>query len=256
MAKKPKLHEIVAIATGRKGQTTRLVTDIYHKLDKPELFDGLHKVYEPATTEGESLPPERKNPQLDVRTSIGEASREWADLFNLYMTLDTGNQLAKGAIELEDTSVLAENVPVPTLLFLEKQLADIKAFITRIPTPDPAETWEKDPNGGGLRTAPTKTARTKKSEKHIVVVQATTEHPAQVKSVTEDTIAGYWTTIKQTTKLPAVEKQAMLKRVSLLLDAVKKARERANAIEVEKNDKIGKALLGYVFGEFADLSGS
>lgn len=245
-----KLHEVIAITSGKKGEVEKAVTEAYHVAQKPELFDGLQKTYRPLEDGGERLPDESKRPQQTVAGLVAGAVDRWQELFDLTLTLDGGNQIAKADIEV-DGQVLAKDVPVPTLLFLEKQLADVKTFIGKLPTPDPAERWQLDANQGMLATEPSETHRTKKIAKAIVLYPATEQHPAQTQLVPEDVVAGYWRTIRYTTRLPADQKAAMLSRAGKLLDAVKVARERANGVEVQKR-QIGGATLKYVFGDRAE----
>lgn len=240
----PKLHEIIAVTSGKKGDAEKAVTETYHLVQKPDLFDGLAKTYRPIDEGGENLPPESKHPQMNLKELVASAVKKWEELFDLTLTLDAGNQVAKGNVEVDGLKL--EDVPVPTLLFLEKQLGDIKAFIGKLPVPDPAERWKLDASQGMLATDPVQTSRTKKLQKPIVLYPATDKHPAQTQLVTEDVLAGFWTTIKYTTRLSADLKAAMLDRVGKLLDAVKTARERANAIDVTKR-KMGETLLTYIF---------
>lgn len=240
-----KLHEIVAVATGKKAEAQKYVTDAYHLLQKPDVFDGLRKTYQPLEEGGEVLPPESKNPQANLGKIVEGAKAKWEELFDLTLQLDAGNQVAKADVEV-DGQVVARDLPVPTLLFLEKQLTDVRSFIEKIPVPDPAERWSPNANTGGLSTEPAKTGRTKKVQKALVLYPATEQHPAQTQLITEDVLAGYWTTIKYTDRVQADKKSTALARASKLLDAVKVARERANATDVPKKE-MGGALLGFVF---------
>jgi hypothetical protein len=242
---KPRLCEIIAVVSGKKGETQKTVADLYHKLQKPDLFDGLQRTYKPRTDDGEKLPGESKNPQLKVRDAIAEAVSGWSELFDLVLTLDVGNCSAIGELTIGDKSY---PVPVTTLLFLQKQLEDVRTFVSKLPTLDPAASWIADPAQDMYRTEPHSTARTKKIQRAIVKYDATPEHPAQTEMITEDVVAGDWTQINYSTKLTAREKVEMLSRVGGLITAVKTARERANTIEVEKKT-IGGALLSYVFGK-------
>lgn len=242
----PKLHEVVAVATGKKSEVQKFVTSGYHDLQKPELFDGLRKTYQPIEEGGEQLPPESKNPQLDLNKIIRDSRETWSEFFDVAATVDAGNQKAKADVIVDGVTV-AKDVAVPTLLFLEKQLGDVKSFIEKLPTPDRAERWSYDASVGMLTTEPVKTGRTKKVQKALVLYQATKEHPAQTQLITEDVLAGYWTTIKYTNKIAAEKKAAALARVGKLIDAVKVAREQANTTSIEKV-RIGDSLLGFVFG--------
>lgn len=245
---KPKLCEIIAVASGKKGEAQKAVTDLYHKLQKADLFDGLHRSYKPRSDDGEKLPPESKHPQLKVADCIAEAVAGWSDLFDVTLTLDSGNCLARGTVEAGAAKFT--DLPVTTLLFLEKQLADVKTFVSKLPTLDPASTWTADPATDSYRTEPHSTARTKKVQKAIVLYDATDKHPAQTQLITEDVIAGDWTQVNYSTRLSAREKNEMLARVEELITGVKTARERANGIEVDKR-QIGRDMLRHVFGKYA-----
>jgi hypothetical protein len=243
---RPKLCEIIAVVSGKKGEVEKAVTEKYHLFQKGDLFDGISRSYRPRQEGGEALPSEQKQPQLRAKDLAADAVGRWTELFDLTLTLDHGNAVARGEITIGD-NVIAIDVPVPTLLFLEKQLENVKAFLSKLPVPDPAEVWTYDGQQDMLATGGRETARTKKTQKPLVLFPATKEHPAQTQLITEDELAGYWTQTLFTTRIPAQVKNEMLERVGKLLDAVKTARERANASEVDKK-RIGGALLNYVFG--------
>lgn len=240
-----KLHEVVALATGKKAEVQKFVTDCYKEIQKGDLFDGLRKTYQPIEEAGEQLPGESKNPQSSLTKVIESARAKWRELFDVTLAVDVGNQMAKADVEV-DGKVIASGLPVPTLLFLEKQLADVKAFVEKLPVPDPAERWSHDANTGMLSTEPIKTGRTKKVHKPIVLYPATEQHPAQTQLVTEDVLAGYWTTIRYTGRVSADKKSEAIERIRKLMDAVKVARERANTTEVQRKE-IGSAMMGFVF---------
>jgi hypothetical protein len=75
--------------------------------------------------------------------------------------------------------------------------------------------------------------------------EATKEHPAQVKEVTEDVTAGQWTTIKYSSALPVSRVNELLSKVEKLQKAVKFAREQANSQKVE-TQKVGEAVFNYL----------
>ena len=54
----PKLNQIIAIANGKKAAATAAITEIYKVLQKPDLFGGFTRVYQPNDDEGEKLPSE------------------------------------------------------------------------------------------------------------------------------------------------------------------------------------------------------
>lgn len=245
----PKLHEVIALMDGKKSEAERTVTDIHKATQRADLFAGFTKTYEPLRDTDDKPVNEAKNPQQDAVKMVGKATKTWISLFDATLTLDAGNQVAKGDIVVDDAT-LAEGVPVPTLLALTKQLDHWITFIQNLPTPDPAYRWTYDANLGRLLSEPTKTARTKKTKQKIVLYDATKEHPAQTQLYDEDVVAGYWTTTHHSTAISADAKDEMLENAIKLRDAIKTARERANSIDIERK-KIGEKLAEFVFGDYA-----
>jgi hypothetical protein len=112
---------------------------------------------------------------------------------------------------------------------------------------DPGSDWALDPSTGLYKTDTIATQRTKKVQRAITLYEATKEHPAQTQLITEDQIAGTWMTIKYSGAIPAPRKKQLLARVEKLSNAVKFAREQANAAEAS-NKKLGKEVFDFLFG--------
>jgi hypothetical protein len=133
------------------------------------------------------------------------------------------------------------------LLFLEKQLSDLHTFIAKMADLDPGSDWSVDPSTGQYKTEPSSTQRTKKVQRPITLYEATKEHPAQTQLITEDVIAGSWLTIKYSGAMSAPRKKQLLARIEKLSNAVKFAREQANAMDVQ-DKKCGKEVFDFLFG--------
>jgi hypothetical protein len=242
----PKLNQINAIVSGRKGETEKAVTEIYKLVQKDVLFAGRERTYRPIDeVNGQKQPPESQRVQQRADDLIRQAVAKWTDLWNLIYTQDLGNQQAKADV-IVDGKTLLPNVPVTFLLFLDKQVNDLETFISKMPTPDPSEEWAHDPNSGLLRSKATESLRTSKEPTVIVKYEATEKHPAQTELFTKDVPIGTWTQIMYSGCIPTDRKNALLERIKKLQDAVKTAKEQANLLEVEKQ-KIADAVLGYVF---------
>ncbi len=125
---------------------------------------------------GQKLPPESQRVQQRADDLIRQAREKWTELWNLVLTQESGNQSAKADIVVDGKVILA-NVPVTTLLFLDKQVNDLETFVSKLPTPDPAEEWTHDPNTALLRSRATESIRTSKEPTVIVKYDATKEHP-------------------------------------------------------------------------------
>jgi hypothetical protein len=240
-----KLNQIVAVVNGVKTKTAKVMTDVYHDLKKDQLFDGISRTYQPLDEDGETCPPEQKLVQLTTDNAVETVREALTNMFDVIYTQDVANSQAKADVVVDD-KVLAPQVPITYLLFLEKQLTDISTFVNSLPVLDPAQEWVFDTNRGFYATKPTSTNKTKKVYRNHVKVEATKEHPAQVEVYTEDVKIGEWATVKFSGAMPATNKKQMLERVTKLQNAVKIAREEANGIEIQ-NKAIAEALLEYIF---------
>jgi hypothetical protein len=241
----PKLNQIIAIQAGKKSQAKESLTEAYHLLKKPELLNGLVRTYQPRDEGGEMLPDERKAVQVKVNDLIAKVTADLTEMFDVVATQDFANCQAKADVVVDGRKLLA-GVPVTHLLFLEKQLVDLRTFIETLTVLDTSEDWEYKPEADCYVSRPSRYNRSKKVPKNHIKYEATKEHPAQVEMYMEDVWVGTWTATKFSGAMPAAVRNAMLERVRKLLDAVKCAREEANNLEV-KPQKIGATLLGWIF---------
>lgn len=243
----PKLNQVIAIASGRKTDATKKVTEIYKGLQKGDLFNGFQRTYSPLDEEGETIPPEKKVVQKNTADELAHVAHTLADLFDVIATQEFGNCSAKADIVVNGT-IVAPAVPVTYLLFLEKQMDNIHAVISAVPTLSPDIVWTKSATDRGLYIAETTVAnRTKKVPKAFVKAPATDKHPAQVEMFTEDILVGRWSKVDMSTAIPAQEKEALLNKVTTLKEAIKMAREQANSMDINKVE-VGKSITSFIFG--------
>lgn len=240
-----KLNQIVAVEKGVKAKAQRTLTDAYHTAQRATGLAGISRTYKPKDEEGDKLPSESTLVQVKVDEVIDEVITDLSRLFDVTATKDGANAVATADVVVDGT-VLVPGATVPFLLFLEKQLVDVRTFVSKLPTLDPAEQWSVDPNTGTFRTEPTETVRTKKIPKNWVKAEATDKHPAQVEIFHEDVIVGTWTTVKFSGAVPATRVAELTERVDKLIEAVKFAREEANGYTVS-DVKVGLKVLGYIF---------
>lgn len=253
--KMTKLCQIIAIEKGVKSQATRVETNLYHSLEKKPLFAGLSRVYTPKDEEdGDRLPPEAVSVQIKTGDVIDALRASLTRLIDLTSTKDVANTRAEADVVV-DGIVIAANVPVSTLMFLEKEAEKLAAFIGRLPVLDPATSWTYDSNRGVYAAQPVQTVRTKKVPKNHILAPATKEHPAQVQTFTEDVLVGTWEKVDFSGALPADQIRDISLRLDKLRTAVKFAREEANAIEVTDVHH-GEDILTYLFdGRTPQVSG-
>jgi len=241
-----KLNQIIAVEKDVKAKAHRDLTDAYHKVQKAPPLSGITRNYRPKDEDGDQLPTEQTLVQIKIEDILRDVSDSLTRLFDVTLTKDVTNAEAKADVKVDGTTLL-EEVPVTYLLFLEKQLAELRTFVSKLPTLDPSETWGHNAATGTWATTPTETTRTKKIPRNWVKAPATEQHPAQVDVYHEDVVVGYWTTIKFSGALPADRVNQLVTRVDRLVEAVKFARESANSAEVvDRRD--GRIVFDYLFG--------
>lgn len=239
------LNKLIAIESGVKTGAKRKETDLYHRLQKTALLNGITRTYQPKDEDGDKLPSETTLVQVKTEEVLKELSAELTRLFDVTLTKEVGNSQAKADVVV-DGKMLLKQVPVTYLLFLEKQLVDINTFVSKLPTLDPASEWNYDDNNDVWLTAPVQTVRTKKVPRNWVKAEATEKHPAQVEIFHEDVIVGTWTKIDSSGAIPAKRKTELLSRVEKLITAVKFAREEANSLTVE-DQHAGEKVFNHLF---------
>lgn len=247
-----KLSHVAAVLSGKKTETEKVVGELNKLVQKETLFNGYTKSYSPyreATNPEEAkagqLPAENVAVQQRARDLLVRAKGTWASLMDLTLTQDSGNTTAIADIFV-DGDAWAKGVPITTLMFLQKQVADVKKFVENLPTPDPAIPWQYDPAQGLLRSKEAQvTQRTQKALRALVKYEATDKHPAQTEAYTVDVPIGEWRKDTFFGGVLAKNKEESLWLIHKLEDAIKVARETANDRDAPQR-KIGEVLLDRV----------
>lgn len=253
-----KLHTVIAVRDGVKNRRTEELTALHRESQKADLFDGLTRTYRPKDDDGDALPAENKNIQLNGDTVLNGLVEAVARSWNLMATVDHGNQRATADVEVPTGATTAAgepihrtiltDVPAQFLLYLSRELDDVHTFLKKLPVLDPAHRWEYDENVMAYVAEPVTTHRTKKVLRNHVKYPATERHPAQVDTFTEDEVVGYWTSVKRSGALPLERKARLLQRVDVLRIAVREARERANEVDVT-DVEVARPVFDFLFGD-------
>jgi hypothetical protein len=242
---KAKLNQVIAIEKGAKNRLYAAITELHKNAQKPDLYYGFSKSYEPKEEGGEQFPPEQKKVLMRSDDVLSETKKLFTEFLDITATKDFANVTAKADVIIGGNTLI-KDVPVPYLLFLEKQLTDLRTFVDKMPVLDESDDWRKDDATGLFKTEPTKTHRTSKVQEAIVLYDATEKHPAQTQLITKDVIVGYWNQTKQSGAITRGDKRKLLERIESVLSAVKSAREEANSVEAPEK-KVGEDILGYIF---------
>ncbi|OCR01535.1 hypothetical protein BCD67_18760 [Oscillatoriales cyanobacterium USR001] len=240
-----RLNQIIAIEKGIKSRSIQELAEAQRALQKPALLAGISRTYRPKDEEGEQFPPESKKVEVKAEEIIRKTTEILTKLFDVVATKDWTNCRARADVVVDGQTLLTQ-APVSYLLFLEKQLTDLQAFIKKLPILEASETWNFDASADCWATEPIQTLKTFKAPRNHVKAQATEHHPAQVEVYYEDITVGYWRTVKFSGSLPAQRVNELLERLEKLQQAVKFAREEANNTEAEEL-RIGDRILQYLF---------
>lgn len=242
------LSQILAVEKGAKSASDKAVNEVYHALQRTTTLDGLSRKYRPKDAEDTDIFPDEEVPvQTRVKAeTLNLFQAAFARYLDVVFTKDAANQVAKADVKVDGVTI-AKDVPVPTLLFLEKQLLEIKGIVDKLPVLDPARQWVWNPDAGLWQTPVVTSVKTKKINTPVVLYQATDKHPAQVQMGSEDVLQGYWDKIEFSGAVSADEKRSLQAKVLQVQDAVRVAREAANTQEVT-DKKVGESLLKFIFG--------
>lgn len=249
-----KLHQVIAIEKSTASESHRRISDLHHQSLHPELFNGRIRTYAHFTTDEaggvpieDQLPDEVSTVALQATDVLQQLADSLKTVWDLTGTKDYTNASASARADLVvDGKKLIENMPVPFILFLEKQLENIKTFVTKMPTLALEDDWSWNADHGAYVSKPTQAVRSKKVKRNHVLAEATKEHPAQVEAFTEDKAIGRYTTIKYSGALPVARKNEILRRITTLQHAALEAREKANSAEV--TDRVAtESVFKYLF---------
>ena len=240
-----RLNQIIALEKGSKAGAHQALTKAYHAIQRTPQLSGITRTYLKKDDDGDDFPPESTRVQVRTDEIIAGVTDSLTRMFDLVATKEWANTQAFADVKIGDR-VLLDRVPVTYLLFLEKQLVDLKTFVGKLPTLDPAERWTPDEDNGGWRTEPVETVKTKKVKRNHVLAPATEKHPAQVQPYDEDTVVGKWRTTKFSGAMQSSRVAEVLHRIDTLQAAVKMAREEANLVKVT-DQNVGARVFAYLF---------
>lgn len=240
----PKLNQVIAIEKGVKSRVYAFLSATYKAFQKPALFSGMSRQYQKRDEDAEDYPAENVRVQMNAERLLGEIGEQMTELFDVTAQKDWANCEAKADVTV-DGQTIVKDAPATYLLFLEKQLSDIKDELNKIPELDPVHDWSLDPATHVYKSTATLTSKTKKVPKVIVKYEATEHHPAQTEIVNIDEVVGTWQTVAHSAALPEPRKKELQGRLIALIKAVKFAREAANCAPADKHD-VGQAIFSYL----------
>lgn len=224
--------------------------ELYKLLAKPELLTGRVEVYTPKDEEnGEQLPDKVERVQITATEVWESISGQLVMLFDITARRDFTNSDGADAVAdiTLDDRVLVEKAPSPYLIWLDRQLDNLKNIADRMPTLPPTSEWSlSDPIRGIYQSEETKVVRQVPGWKSLITAEATDRHPAQTHVYQDTTQVGVWQRRLYSGAMHPAEKARLLDRIVRLQNAVNTARQAANRVEAQ-DPRPGQALVGYLF---------
>jgi hypothetical protein len=197
------------------------------------LLAGHETTYRPLAEDGVRLPPKSQKVRLAEDTVLEAVQAVLTRKWDTGRTLDQANSDAYADVRV-DGAILLDRVPVGHLLYLERELGTLHALVSGMPTLDQTKDWTTDGVEPGLhKSAPVETTSTDKVMYNWRRGNGDERHQEQVDVLSRDEVVGYWTTVTVSGALHPKRKAALLDRVSDLRNAVKMAREEANAAQAD-----------------------
>jgi len=249
---KPVLHELLAVEQGLSETANRITKETIKTLStKQSIFAGMNKAHTIFAEDQQHLvqATEYKEVQSTADEQINFLNTEIARYWDVTLQKEEANQRANADIIIDGTT-LATNVPSIVLLGLEKKLTSLLAVYNALPTLDAATAWESDPSAskdGIFRTKyPEERQHNVTELKYIIAAPATERHPAQVKEQSITDVIGKYVITTFSGAITSYDKAARLEKLTKLIRAVKKARQRANNTEVNTDLTIGATMLKYI----------
>ena len=229
------LHELLAVEGDLRNKSTLILQETVKTFTtKQDHFDGLDKNYVPDREDGEKIPPESKKIATTVADKMHYTEDSLVEAMNAQLSKEETNASGKAIAELELDNVKFGTFSATSLLALEQFFNKVREAWRTIPTLDPTRTWNKNPQRDP------NTYFSDKETKYRVVKEltrfekapATDKHPAQVDIVQIERQVGHYETEYSSGRLTPKQKADLLNRLDRLIDAVKKARAKANQAEV------------------------
>ena len=240
-----KLYEILAVEPDLRGRVDKLINSTVALFSKGEKnFVSMIRTYNPTVDGGDEFPPESTEMGTTVKDELERVQGDITNFIDVSLQKEIANTVARDTVVVGEKEFL-KDMPATALLNLEGKLISIRKIFSAIPVLPAGAKWEWDDTREVFVTEDTVKNRMKKVVKGIVLYEATPEHPAQVDKFTEDIKVGEWTERFSSGTFTVAEKRNRLARIDELIFAVKKARQRANDVEVE-NRRVGERLMNYI----------
>lgn len=251
---KGKLHELLAVLTSIDEEARKIVDETKVTFTKKaHLFVGQSRrlTMFSESRAGENTI-ENKDVDETVMGKLGYMMKSLVRSINAAATREQTNAIASAEVMIDGQSLFGRALPATALLMLEDKLRQIRSVVELVPTLEPGISWIPDPqfqDGRYCSAVPEISFREEKEVQHKILTEAIVRDgvgiPAQIEKWTANIRVGRYEAIKKSGTISPAQKSDILGRVDKLLRAVKSARARANATEIE-DVKIGATIADFI----------
>jgi hypothetical protein len=247
-----KMHELLAVEGDLQGTVKKLSAETMRTFSKSEGFLGQHRTLQmfDASQQEKVVADEYREMTTTVPAKLDYLSKAIVKYFDAVLQKEATNQVAVADLVVDGT-IMATGVPATFLLGMESRLKEFRNVLEVIPTLAPGIAWVKDETAGKgvyrIQNADEK-LKTAKTFMHKVLYEATDRHPAQIEKWEEQVAVGKYVTTVQSGMCSPAEKSELLGRTDILIQAVKKARMKANMTEVVER-KVGDKMFNFILGK-------
>lgn len=247
-----KLHEILAVEGDLEGTAKKIVKEATETFTKrAEHFRAGTRVLKMFDENRANENTEETAPMATtVQKKLDYVAHHVSRFYDVMAAKDCTNTGARADLVI-DGEVLMKDAPATFLLGLENRLKQMRQMYECIPTLNPAQEWKLDPSRGEGVYKDVNGDKRHKTEKQVmskIVAEATQQHKAQVEVWNADVPVGEVKVEGWSSTLSPYDKIQMLERLDTLIQAAKKARQRANCAPVTPVD-IGDKIFAYLHGK-------
>ena len=243
-----KLHEILAVEGDLDGTFKKLQDETKKIFSKPSMFIGMHKSCRMFDAEDTAPPDEFQEMVTTVQDKLDYLAEAGVKYYNAVYQKDATNTVASADITLPDGTVLLASMPATFLLGLENKLKKLREVYEAIPTLQQGQAWEIREDLGKYifgTIHPELKLKTAKKFKYQVLYEATDKHPAQIERWEEQVPVGEFKMDVTTGMVTPARKSELIGRLDVLIQATKKARQRANS-EKLNTTKVASTIFNYI----------
>ena len=245
-----KLHELLAVEADLEGKANRIIGETSKVFEKkPGIFMGSVRTYKPFVDDGIDYPEEHQALTETVSNKLDYTADSIIKYYDAILQKEATNQEARANLVVNG-EVIGENLPATFLLGLESRLKKLRSMYEKIPTLSIGTEWVKDEGKGkGVWKIahPEETLKRVRTIKSKVLYEATEHHPAQIDKWEESEDIGKYTKYIWSGMITPARKSELLDRIDNLIQATKKARQKANCTPIVKRN-IGKKIFSYING--------